>query len=297
MSSHEDIKRKIDTATELHSLVRTMKAMAAVNIRQLEKAADSLVDFQQTIDLGIQALARQASHVIFDESNQKNGNILILVFGSDQGMCGTMNEHLAKTVVQEASQLERGAGYGVEYVAIGERVAGKLAELDVGVSRVLSVPNSIPGTTPLVHELLILLDESQTRKDVNQVFVTYCQRKSKTDFELKFERIFPVDPQWFNNRAAKIWPTNQLPMVALSARKLFSGLFQQFLFISMFNACVDSQVCENSNRLIAMQRAEKNIESQLDVLNGKYHQQRQMAITEELLDIASGFEAINSKNQ
>lgn len=50
---------------------------------------------------------------------------------------------------------------------------------------------------------------------------------------------------------------------------------------------------ENASRLAAMQGAESNIEDRLDELQGRYHRQRQMGITEELLDVVSGFEALS----
>jgi F-type H+-transporting ATPase subunit gamma len=52
---------------------------------------------------------------------------------------------------------------------------------------------------------------------------------------------------------------------------------------------------ENAARLAAMERAEKNIEERIEDLNLKYHQSRQLSVTEELLDIVAGFEAITSK--
>ena len=67
---------------------------------------------------------------------------------------------------------------------------------------------------------------------------------------------------------------------------------RQYLFVSLFGAFAESLASENASRLIAMQGAEKNIEERLDELNAHFHQQRQMSITEELLDIVAGFVAL-----
>jgi F-type H+-transporting ATPase subunit gamma len=75
---------------------------------------------------------------------------------------------------------------------------------------------------------------------------------------------------------------------------LFSALVREYLFASLFRAMVDSLAAENASRLAAMQGAERNISDQLDALQSRYHQQRQMTITEELLDIVSGFEALSA---
>jgi F-type H+-transporting ATPase subunit gamma len=54
---------------------------------------------------------------------------------------------------------------------------------------------------------------------------------------------------------------------------------------------------ETASRLTAMQKAEQNVEEQLDNLNAQFNRQRQNAITEELLDIVAGFEALGKKER
>jgi F-type H+-transporting ATPase subunit gamma len=69
------------------------------------------------------------------------------------------------------------------------------------------------------------------------------------------------------------------------------------LFVSLFKACAESLASENTSRLEAMQRAEKNIGELLDGLSRKYHQLRQSSIDEELFDVVAGFEALKNDSQ
>ena len=62
--------------------------------------------------------------------------------------------------------------------------------------------------------------------------------------------------------------------------------------MSLFRACTESLASENASRLLAMQRAEKNIEELLEDFNQTYHRIRQSNIDEELSDIISGFDAL-----
>ena len=64
------------------------------------------------------------------------------------------------------------------------------------------------------------------------------------------------------------------------------------LFISLFRACAESLASENASRLVAMERADKNISELLEQLHGAFHQLRQGDIDEELFDVISGFEAL-----
>jgi F-type H+-transporting ATPase subunit gamma len=77
--------------------------------------------------------------------------------------------------------------------------------------------------------------------------------------------------------------------------ELFAALMRQYLFVSLYRAAVESLAAENASRLAAMQGAESSVEERLETLENRYHRQRQLRITEELLDIVSGFEALRSQ--
>jgi F-type H+-transporting ATPase subunit gamma len=66
------------------------------------------------------------------------------------------------------------------------------------------------------------------------------------------------------------------------------------MFMALYRAYAESLASENAHRLASMQSAEKNIEQHMDRLNAQYHQIRQSSITEELLDIVAGFEALTA---
>jgi len=76
---------------------------------------------------------------------------------------------------------------------------------------------------------------------------------------------------------------------------LFASLVREYLFVSLYRAFAESSASENASRLAAMQSAEKNIEDRLEELSTLFNRQRQMTITEELLDILAGFEALKEK--
>ncbi len=67
---------------------------------------------------------------------------------------------------------------------------------------------------------------------------------------------------------------------------------RQYLFFSRYRAFVESLASENASRLMAMQMAERNIGEHLNELTVQFHRRRQEAISEELLDVVTGFEAL-----
>ena len=80
----------------------------------------------------------------------------------------------------------------------------------------------------------------------------------------------------------------------MDADKLFSSLVREHLFFSLYRAFMESLASENSSRLYSMQAAERNIDEHLNDLLSNYQKQRQEAISSELLDILTGYEALSS---
>ena len=75
---------------------------------------------------------------------------------------------------------------------------------------------------------------------------------------------------------------------------LFSALIRRQTFYSLFMVFIESIASESNSRLIAMQRAEKNIEERIAELNTSFQRVRQTSITSELIDIVTGYEALLS---
>ena len=108
------------------------------------------------------------------------------------------------------------------------------------------------------------------------------------------KQLVPLDEKWKQSFDEFRWPTHKIPQIAGGVEPTLKALIREYLFVSLFKASAESLVSENSSRLSAMERANKNIEELLYDLGLKYHQERQKAINEELFDVIAGFEALKS---
>jgi F-type H+-transporting ATPase subunit gamma len=79
----------------------------------------------------------------------------------------------------------------------------------------------------------------------------------------------------------------------MDSERLLSALLRHFFPVALFRAFAESAASEHASRLQAMQAAGRNIEERLDDLRAEFHRRRQDAITAELLDIVSGYEALS----
>ena len=291
MLTAEILQRRIDTAEAMQSLVKTMKALAAVNINQFEQAVRSLADYDRTVQLGLQALLREQPQAALSARAASGGRLGVVVFGSDQGMCGQLNGQIARFAIREMDRLDAASTDRLTF-AVGQRAAGELEEAGRSVEGTLPVPSSTSGITPAVQDLLLQIETWHSERQVQRVVLYYCQHLSGASYRPHAVQLLPIDRAWLERLQGQKWPTHVLPAFAMDPDHLFSALVRQYLFVSLYRALAESMASENASRLAAMQSAERNIGDRLDDLTRQFHQQRQTAITSELLDIAAGFEAL-----
>jgi len=284
------LRRKIGTAGDLQSVVRTMKAVAASSITQYERAVAALDDYYRTVQLGLVACLRgmERPRASAPAQHREPGVIAAVVFGSDQGLVGQFNDLMADFVVKTLGVLP-----GQKTVwAVGERIQSRLTETSLPLGKSFILPNSIGAITPLVGQILIEVETLLEKSEDAQVYLFHNQPKSGSVYTPVSQRLMPLDDVWQHDLATMHWPTQQLPQVLNDKKTTLLALVREYLFVSLFRACAESLASENASRLSAMQRAEKNIDELLEDLNRSFHRLRQSSIDEELFDVVSGFEAL-----
>lgn len=289
------LRRKIASAGDLETVVRTMKAMAASSIGQYENAVRSLDDYDRTVQLGLSACFRHRLPLVAHEARGKeDGATAAVVFGSDQGLVGQFNDVLVDFVIDALGNLP-----GKKLVwAVGERVQSRLSESALNGTfdnaPGFALPTSINAITGLVGQVLLELEARREHSDIDQVYLFYNRPKSGAVYEPVSQHLLPLDLAWQGELANRPWSSNHLPEVIGNGAQTLLAFVREYLFVSLFRACAESLASENASRLAAMQRAEKNIGELQEDLSRDFHRLRQSAIDEELFDVVSGFEALQS---
>jgi F-type H+-transporting ATPase subunit gamma len=297
MQTLEGIRQQIQTSERLHGVVRTMKLLSLTSIRQCEEAVDSLADYDRTVQMGLQIALRrrpresQRSVIEAAPDHRPAGAI---VFGSTWGMCGRFNEDLAAFASEKLDGLD---GSRVRLWALGDYVAGPLQRAGWPPEEAAPNPESVDGITRRVQDLLVRIDRWRERHAIGRLALYYNEAVSSASYTPTARRLLPLDRAWLAEREAAPWPTRQLPTFRMEWDALFAALVRQYLFVSLYRAFAESLAGEHASRLAAMQRAETNVEERLDMLEQTYHRRRQRAITEEVLDITAGFEALRTDSR
>ncbi|MEO9228553.1 MAG: F0F1 ATP synthase subunit gamma [Devosia sp.] len=285
-ASIAELRKTIGSAEDLHSVVRTMKALAASSIAQYEQSVRALNDYYSTVELGLGACVRNEGRGVLPDEHTR-GSAEVVVFGSDQGLVGRFNDTVAAHAIATL-----GDKPNAKVWAVGERVGEALKDTGVSMTGLLAVPLSVGGITPLVGRILADYEAGLSRGEISELYVVYNKPADATVYEPTTQRLLPLDETWRHDLGQVVWPTHVLPEVIGDVPTTLGRFVREFLFVSLFRACAGSLASENASRLAAMQRADKNIDSLLDDLNATFHRLRQDEIDEELFDVVAGYEAL-----
>ncbi|MDR8393263.1 F0F1 ATP synthase subunit gamma [Aliifodinibius sp. S!AR15-10] len=293
MQRIEAVKRQIKTSQDLLSIVKTMKVLAAVSIHQYEEAAGAVQQYFDTVKMGLQILFKRQRGLLDVALREPERKLVVILFGSGQPMCGQFNEVLASYFTKRLRD-------GLEdtpskIVATGYRVAASLQNHGMEVDHIVDVPGSVLAINERVEELVLMLQRWYSGKRYQTIVLFNNKPVSQSSFIPVRHQVLPIDRHWLESLRQRSWPTNQLPTYSMPPEELLSMLLRQYIFVSIYKSFAESLTSEQGSRLNSMQVAEQRIEDHLAMLNRSYHQRRQSEITEEIIDITAGFEALTDQ--
>ncbi len=284
------LRRKIASAGDLQSVVRTMKALAAANVGQYERAGAALADYQRCVELGLGVCLRNMLPGPPPEGGaprRTEPGIDAIIFGSDQGLVGRFND-----VVVDFALAKLAALPGRHRIwAVGQRALSRLADAGITPVGSFAVPNSVAAITPLVGRILVER-EAHPVPGTPELHLFHNTPAPGAGYTPMAQRVLPLDAQWQGRLLKQHWPSPALPEVIGEPTAVLEELVREYLFVSVFRACAESLASENASRLAAMQRADRNIQDLLADAQAAFHQLRQSSIDEELFDVTAGFEAL-----
>jgi F-type H+-transporting ATPase subunit gamma len=173
----ESLRRKLDGAAKLESVVRAMKALAASSIGQYEAALRALGHYQRSVEMGLHACISIDAAPVRRSGRPTPRPIGAIVFGSDQGLVGRFNEVIAEFVLQSLAAMPgRKQIWGV-----GERVCEHLAAAGFPLAGQYPVPGSVDAINALVGQLQVETEASHSKKSVLKfMFSTTARNPSRS---------------------------------------------------------------------------------------------------------------------
>ena len=292
MPSLEVLQKRIKTTRDLRDIVSTMKSLSSVSILQYDEAAASLKGYRKNIRDGFHALLKCRS--MPPQPKNRQGKTLAIVIGSDNGLVGRFN----KEILDQAQESLMQSGISKSdalFLTVGKRVAVLAENAHLNLFAKYAISNSIKFVNSLAGTIIMRIYEAMQTYKVSRVEVFYHKREQGKPVSLENILLLPFSEKLVRDLKHKPWKTNNVPLVTLPTNTLIQELIKEYLMIEVSSSLTYSLAAEHHTRMINMQNAQKNIDDRLEVLNQEYQQKRQDVITEELIDVVSGSEAIKKK--
>lgn len=298
METLDNLKKTLDTSKSIKQVVSTMKALSGANIKKYEKIVKILYTYKSNVELALQAVMMHNDKININElefigqSKNKKANNLVIVFGSNQGLCGRFNDKIANFVIDDIDNIDNN-----KVIVVGERLSMLLSNTKLKIFKTIPVPNSIENISNTIYELLSIIEEEIENKTINKVFLYYTANDDTMNGTLTKNRLIPIDKKILENAQKKVWPTNNIPYWQIDTKTLILDLLKQYIFVGLNDALANSIASEQKNRLLTLQNAENNINDLIRTKNLEYNQKRQSTITNELLDVVTGYSVAKRKKK
>lgn len=299
MERLERLRRRVSSAESLESIAGAMKALAAVRIRGFREAVEGLEDYREAVEAGLQVALRDAPRggdgptVRAMDAGDLDGPAAggggpagVVVFGSDLGLVGRFNAEIVDFTLARVDA----EGPGFRVAAVGSRLVPHMAAANVELDATLPVPASSDQLPGLAQDLLLTIERWRS-EGVERVTVSHHAYRSGVRYGPRWQRLLPLDPGWLEELRARPWPTRVVPTYRGSWESLFRALVSEHLYVSLVHAAAESQASEQAGRLAAMERAERRIDEHLAELRARFRSCRHELLTEELLDLMTGYRA------
>jgi len=281
MAGRRELERQIQTIEGLENIIHSMRSLAATYLGRAEERLEGVRAYAATVGSAIEECL-SGREIALPESEGKS--TAILAFFSEQGLCGRFNEVMAEAAVKSAAGVQ-----APEFIVVGRRGPALLKRDGMKILAELPSTTSPDGVDAHIQRIAATVFKLHQRGAFAQMYLLYARYLSPGRIAPQFDRVLPLDlSPWREGEQARRNP----PRLALSRLRLLRELVDEYAFITLYRAFTESLAGENGMRLQSMEAAKSNIEETLDELRQHARIQRQNEITEELLDVVVGAEAL-----
>lgn len=292
----ETLTRNTKTLTSIRGIVHTMKILSAINARPYEHAARSIEAYHATVLQSFRAFLHRHGPLVLASGGISTR--VIVAFGSDHGLCGSYNETVA-TEVSRHIDTHAPDTASLHVLCVGAQMNDALGGLGIWPENTLLPPASADGIGRLAGDIVTRLDDIRQTSPQGQIAVSlvFTERSMQDRQEPVTKALLPLDATLFGGLADRPWVSRSLPDFTLPPDDLLSALIRSHLFASIFRASAEALVTENTARLAQMQQAEQSVDERLEQLKSETRLVRQTDITNELMDVITGFEALGGRRK
>lgn len=301
MANLRDLRRRITGVKNTAKITSAMKMVSAAKLRRAQNAIESarpyVLKLQDILSNVVAGVGESYSHPLLTKSD-KMDNILILVVGSDRGLCGSFNAQLFKSVNNfvDNDLKAKNPDVNVNIVPIGNRVVSNYNNKKTYniFKKFNDVFKELKFDTTL--DIINSFENDFIEGKVDRVYVFYNEFINVVRQEAKYEQLLPIEQKQVEEEASGVETAGIVDYIfEPNQTDIMDVLLPKLLNISLWRTILESNAAEQAARMMAMDNATNNANELIEELNLTYNKERQAAITTEMLEIVGGAEALENE--
>ena len=290
MASLKEIKNRITSISSTMQITSAMKMVSAAKLKRAQDAITQMKPYSIKLQelLGNLSSTSDISENPFSEVRSES-NVLLLAISSNRGLCGGFNNNILKKVNELIAKDY--ANSNVNIVCFGKKITDsfrrsslRIENKEVGIEDIFADLSFANASEIASNVMNLFLD-----RKFDKVVIVYNSFVNASIQDVKAEQLLPIV------QAASTEASNSIDYIFEPAKQeIIEELIPKSLKTQFFKALLDSNAAEHGARMTAMHKATDNAKELKRTLTLSYNKARQAAITNEILEIVGGAEALNN---
>ncbi len=289
MANLKEIRIRMVSVKSTRQVTSAMKMVSAAKLRRAQEAIISIRPYADKLHEILANLSESLDSVDDNpfSSAKDTGKVLLVAINSNRGLCGAFNTNINKQVVNliETKFKSEYQNNKLNILAIGKNAFDFFRKRDYSVTNHNEIYDNLNFETvsPIAEEIMT----DFVKGKYSNIVLIYNEFKNAATQIVKVEQFLPVEEKKESAKQVNIdyifEPTKQ---------EIVKELIPKSLKIQFYKSLLNSFAAEHGARMTSMHQATDNATELLKTLNLQYNKARQTAITNEILEIVSGAEAL-----
>ncbi|WP_273568721.1 ATP synthase F1 subunit gamma [Maribacter halichondriae] len=284
MANLKEIRNRIASVSSTMQITSAMKMVSAAKLKKAQDAITAMRPYANKLTELLQSLSGSLEAGNKYSDNREINRVLLVAITSNRGLCGAFNSNIIKQGYLLAE--ETYAGKQVDIMAIGKKsndILGKKFNVIANHSKVFD-DLTFENVSAIAEDLM----EHFTTGDYDRIDIVYNKFKNAATQIIMTEQFLPIVPMEGSENSAADY------IFEPSKVEIVEQLIPKSLKTQLYKGIRDSFASEHGARMTAMHKATDNATEMRDQLKLTYNKARQAAITNEILEIVGGAEALNN---
>ena len=291
MATLQDIRRRITSTQNMRKVTKAMELVSAAKLRRAQARMEALRPYAGAMvemmrDLATYATERN-SFALLREHDTAKAEALLVITG-DRGLAGAFNANVLRACIAADRDLAA-RGLGRRLLVVGKKGIGTLRFRGMTVDQSWSGKSDRPTFADAEAMAKAVID-LYTSEQVDRVRLIYNHFTSPIEQKLMNVQILPIEAQEIYTEG------RERPLVSYlyepEEAEIFRSLLPRYVEIAIFRALLESSASEQGARMTAMRNASESADDMIDNLTLSMNRARQASITQEILEVVAGAEAL-----